>query len=138
MCDGELHPTGVENHSISNSPALSFALSADEKSVRNNFSKWMRNLLLVARRTLVATGLLLTATTAEPLLGVGHAAARAPLLWGVGRGAAMLTLAHGHHGAALPPTRWLRPSIPQVTIGGHRGWKNTAGHGAARPGDEIR
>lgn len=33
--------------------------------------------------------------------------ARAPLLWGVGGGAAMLTLAHGHHGAALPPTRWL-------------------------------
>jgi len=42
-------------------------------------------------------------------IGVGHAAARAPLLWGVGRGAAMLTLAHGHHGAALPPTRWRLP-----------------------------
>ena len=45
-------------------------------------------------------------------IGVGHAAARAPLLWGVGRGAAMLTLAHGHHGAALPPTRWLLPLDP--------------------------
>ena len=38
--------------------------------------------------------------------------ARAPLLWGVGGGAAMLTLAHGHHGAALPPTRWLLPLHP--------------------------
>jgi hypothetical protein len=35
-CDSELHPTGVENHSISNSPALSFALSADEKSIRSS------------------------------------------------------------------------------------------------------
>ncbi len=45
-------------------------------------------------------------------IGVGHAAAHAPLLWGVGRGAAMLILAHGHHGAALPPTRWLLPLHP--------------------------
>ena len=37
--------------------------------------------------------------------------ARVPLLWGAGRTAAMLTLAHGHHGAALPPTRWLLPLV---------------------------
>ena len=50
---------------------LSVLLSQPMKNLsENNFSKWMRNLLLVARRTLVATGLLLTATTAEPLGGV--------------------------------------------------------------------
>ena len=28
----------------------------------------------------------------------------------------MLTLAHGHHGAALPPTRWLLPLHPSIQL----------------------